>query len=232
MYFIVENLLGAQELARVQSLIGDAKFIDGKATANLAKSRKHNLEMEVGESYANVAELLNSAVDQSSKLNMRLIPRFRSQPIVSRYDAGMFFTEHIDAPIQGRITQVGRSPGRFGQNFVRTDYSMTLFLGNPGSYDGGELELRVFEDTKLIKLQAGSAVCYSTGIPHSVRPITRGERFAAIYWFQSLIRDVQIRRLHWDLYVLEEKLQQNGQRDFAEQAASIRNNLLRYTADV
>jgi PKHD-type hydroxylase len=81
-------------------------------------------------------------------------------------------------------------------------------------------------------LKAGGAVCYSTGIPHSVRPITRGSRVAAIYWFQTLIRNVQVRRELWEQYLLEEELKAAGLLNLAEKAASVRNNLVRYLADV
>src|SRR6202011_846624 len=106
------------------------------------------------------------------------------------------------------------------------------FLTEPDTYDGGELELRLLEEAKPIKLRAGSAVCYATGIPHSVRQITRGSRIAAIYWFQSLIRDVQLRHEIWEQYQLEERLQHSGQRELAAMAGSIRANMVRYLAEL
>jgi PKHD-type hydroxylase len=144
----------------------------------------------------------------------------------------MFYRSHTDAPIQGAHTQLGRTPGRFGQNFVRTDYSMTLFLAAPESYDGGELELRFCDEVRRVKLRAGSAVCYSTGIPHSVCQVTRGSRIAAIYWFQSLIRDPHVRRVIWDQYELEQALLECGQTELALRASDVRKNLIRYLAEV
>jgi len=233
MFFLVNDLLGAVDLERVRRLISQAKFIDGVVTAQgVAKGTKNNREMEVSDSYVELTQLLDRAVDSSEKVNLRLFPRYRTNPIFNRYDSGMFYAEHVDAPIQGGITQIGRSGGRFGQNFIRTDYSMTLFLSDPNTYDGGELELRLFDDSKLIKLRAGSAICYSTGIPHSVRPITRGSRVAAIYWFQSLIRNVQIRAELWEQYSLEKELNKMGQKDLAAKAATIRNNIVRYLAEL
>ena len=37
-----------------------------------------------------------------------------------------------------------------------------------------------------VKLNAGSAVVYPTGRRHQVLPVTRGIRYAAIFWIQTL----------------------------------------------
>lgn len=232
MLFVIDNLLSPGTVQRISRLIGKATFIDGRATAGVSRDVKNNREMGVSEIYLELTETLEQAIESSVKINMRVLPRFRTNPIINRYDVGMFYAEHIDEPIQGRVTQVGRTPGRFGQSFLRTDYSMTVFLSDPGDYDGGELDLRLLEDRKLVKLPAGSAVCYSTGIRHSVRPVTRGTRVAAIYWFQSLIRDVQLRKEVWEQYCLEESLNLAGQQELALKASTIRSNLIRYLADV
>jgi PKHD-type hydroxylase len=233
MFFLVEDLLNPEQIENVEKLILRANFVDGVISArSLSRDIKNNREMQVSECYASLAALLDHAITSSTKINVRLLPRFRTNPIFNRYDVGMFYAEHTDAPIQGGVTQFGRSAGRFGQNFLRTDYSMTLFLTDPASYDGGELQLQLFGESKLVKLRAGSAVCYSTGLPHSVRPVTRGFRIAAVYWFQSLIRSAQIRSVIWEQYLLEEALRSSGQLDLASKAESIRSNLVRYTAEI
>jgi PKHD-type hydroxylase len=230
MFFTVENLLGSRELECVGPLLRQAQFVDGAVTAQ--GGSKRNQEMAVSQSYAELIEILNRALEISDKINMRIFPRYRTNPIINRYDTGMFYAEHIDSPIQGGTTQVGRAPGRFGQSFVRTDYSMTLFLSDPSTYEGGELCLRIAEELRTVKLRAGSAVCYATGIPHSVRPVTRGTRIAAIYWFQSYIREPQLRSALWDQRCLEHELNRAGQSELAGKAATIRSNLIRYLAEI
>ena len=232
MFFIVENLLGGTDLEQAQRYAREAAYIDGKITAKADRDVKNNTEMQVDEQYVRLTEIIERALESSEQLNNRLYPRARSAPIVNRYDTGMYYREHIDFPIQGGRTQVGRAPGRFGQNFIRTDYSMTLFLSPPTSYDGGELEINLGERTELIKLAAGSAVFYQTGVPHAVRTVTRGSRICAISWFQSLIRDTNVRRTLWDLTCLEQQLRQSGSDAFAEKAQSVKHNLLRALADI
>lgn len=231
MYFIVENLLHGEQLEKAQRVAREAAYIDGKASARAAHDVKNNAEMRVDEHYVAIVEMVERALDSSEKVNHRLFPRFRTTPIINRYDTGMYYREHIDLPIQGLQTQFGRAPGKFGQNFVRTDYSMTLFLNPPEAYDGGELEIRIGERTELVKLPAGSAVFYQTGIPHAVRTVTRGSRICAVSWFQSLIRDANIRRTLWDLFLVEKKLVQDGQQELAEQTRAVKYNMLRYLAE-
>lgn len=93
--------------------------------------------MRADKNYLSVVEKVGLAIERNNLINMRVVPRARTNPIINRYDKGMFYRNHIDLPIQGHATQFGRAPGRYGQNFIRTDYSMTLFLSNPDSYDGG-----------------------------------------------------------------------------------------------
>jgi PKHD-type hydroxylase len=228
--FTVPNLLTPSDLQQVQRLIPSGKFINGRVTND--SQDKNNLELEVGEVYLKVVDIINRAIEASEKIIYRMLPRYRTNPIVNRYDVGMQYKEHIDIPIQGFQTQVGKSPGRYGSQFTRTDYSMTLFLSDPLSYEGGELEIRILEDSSKVKLPAGSAVVYTTGIPHRVLPVTRGSRLAAVCWFQSAIRDVNLRRILWDQHCLSERLLQAGQVPFSEDANDIKYNLIRYLAEI
>ena len=231
MYFVVHGLLQGAALDKARMLLSQARFGDGAMTARLGKTIKNNLEMQVGEPYLQLTDLLTQAIDQCEEISERVLPRFRVAPIINRFDSGMYYAEHIDIPVQGMHTQFGRTPGRFGQSFVRSDLSMTLFLSSREEYDGGELELRMGPHRELVKLQAGSAVLYSTGIPHSVRQVTRGSRVCAIYWFQSMIRDASLRETIWDLHCLERKLQQSSH-ELAAEARSVRANLIRCFAEV
>lgn len=234
MIIIIDSLLDSQSLAQAREIVGRARFISGEVTGGNYGERgmKRNVEMEVSGDYVKLIDLLNRAVDENSKLNGRILPRYRVNPIINRYDEGMFYRRHIDAPIQGGVSQLGRTPGRFGQNFMRTDYSMTLFLSDPETYDGGELELELDDSTQRIKLPAGSAVCYATGIGHSVLPIRRGARVCAIYWFQSMIRDVHLRRVLWEQAELATALGGAGNAELAEKANNVRANLIRYLAEI
>jgi PKHD-type hydroxylase len=79
---------------------------------------------------------------------------------------------------------------------VRSDISATLFLSDPDDYDGGELVIEGPFGTQTVKLAAGDLIVYPGSTLHHVTPVTRGVRYAAFFWTQSLIRaDVQRRTL-------------------------------------
>jgi len=231
MWFAVSNVLDRERIDRAAELLRLAKFVDGRATitGSADPHAKNNLEMEVSEPYLKLVDMLDRAVDASHEIGGRLLPRARTTPIINRYDTGMSFAEHVDGPIQGGQTQFGRAPGRFGQNFLRTDFSMTLFLTDPQHYDGGELELREDEQVQLVKLPAGSAVCYQTGTRHSVRPVTRGSRVCAVYWFQSLVQDARLLRAIWELDCVARRLRQTAD---GSELQTIKANFIRCLAQV
>lgn len=85
------------------------------------------------------------------------------------------------------------------QGYLRTDVSATLFLSDPADYDGGELVVHDTYGSHEIKLTLGSLVVYPSGSLHEVRPVVRGERLAAYFFIQSLVPDLEHRRLLYEL---------------------------------
>lgn len=96
------------------------------------------------------------------------------QPKFNRYRSGGRYGQHSDAAIQ------------FG---VRSDLACTVFLSD--DYEGGELAVGGAE----VRLPAGEAIVYECWRPHEVRPVTMGERVAAILWMQSYIRSEEQREV-------------------------------------
>lgn len=76
---------------------------------------------------------------------------------------------------------------------MRLDVSTTLFLSEPTDYEGGELDLRFGDFCLSIKLPAGYAAIYPTGIIHRVRPVKSGRRSVIHWWNQSNIQHPIIR---------------------------------------
>ena len=105
----------------------------------------------------------------------------------SRYEPGMEYGTHVDNAVMS-----GRPP-------VRSDVSLTLFLSEPDTYDGGELTIQTMTGEEQIKLPAGSIVAYPSSSLHRVAPVTRGVRVAAVTWVQSMIRDPACREILFDL---------------------------------
>jgi PKHD-type hydroxylase len=125
----------------------------------------------------------------------------------------------------------GLSP--LGSNYVRSDLSMTLFLNSPESYDGGELCFEGPDEQSMrTKLPAGSSVVYPTGARHSVAEVTRGVRFAAILWIQTLFPIEAHRRAVCDASRLMTMLEENREAPEYMLAQDSFYNLCRIFANV
>src|SRR5690606_22257423 len=110
-------------------------------------------------------------------------------PLFNRYRGGESFSSHVD----NAVRQVRGTPHR-----VRTDLSATLFLSPPENYDGGELTIEDTYGVHEVKLPAGDVILYPASSLHRVVPVTRGERLAAFFWIQSMVRDDGARTLLFD----------------------------------
>jgi PKHD-type hydroxylase len=112
---------------------------------------------------------------------------------------------------------------------LRSDMAATLFLAEPGDYDGGELEIEGEFGVQTVKLAAGDMVLYPASSLHRVAPVTRGARLASFFWIESLVADDAERSLLFDL---DQSIQQlAGRVDAADRQVlkltGIYHNLLR-----
>src|SRR3546814_15138008 len=96
--------------------------------------------------------------------------------LFSRYEPGMAYGVHVDDAVMGRDRP------------MRTDISMTVFLGGPESYAGGELVMETTGGEPATQPGAGSANLYPSTMLHRVAPGTEGGREVAVNWLQSLAR--------------------------------------------
>ena len=111
-------------------------------------------------------------------------------PTLTRYQPGMNYGPHTDSA----FLPVGQPP-------LRSDVSCTIFISDPGSYEGGELVVYMGSQEVRVKGNAGQAVFYASTSVHQVAPVTSGERLVMITFVESQIADQMQRNL---LYVLGE----------------------------
>ena len=126
------NVLSPAELKRIETLLDASAFRDGSASARGgAKEAKQNLEYRYGDNPARDKELgalVVQALGRHPEFMEVARPKAVMTPIFSRYETGMNYGTHTDAPA---MNEGGRS--------IRIDLSVTLFLSDPDSYQGGEL---------------------------------------------------------------------------------------------
>ncbi len=187
----IPELLTRADAAQLRERLEAAPWIDGKATAGAQSARaKHNLQIPEDAPLAReLGQTLLTALGQSEAFVSAALPLRVFPPLFSRYEPGMQFKPHIDNAIRF-------APGHVR---VRTDIASTLFLSDPDDYDGGELVINDTYGEQRIKLGAGDLVVYPASSLHRVEPITRGARWAAFFWTQSMVRDDGQRRTLYDL---------------------------------
>jgi PKHD-type hydroxylase len=175
----VPAVLSAETLAQLRQRLSAAPWNDGRVTAGPQSGAvKHNLQLPEDSAEARaLGDMVLAALDRSALFLSAALPARIYPPLFNRYGPGMAFGDHIDNAIRA-VTGT--------RHRIRTDVSATLFLSEPDSYDGGEL---VIEDRPGIKLSAGDMLVYPATSLHRVTPVTRGERVAAFFWVQSMVKD-------------------------------------------
>ena len=214
----IGNVIDAAELHALQeALAARALYENGASTAGAgAAAVKANLQGRPASSLVRGAcEKVRRSLLANETLCAAALPVAFARVMINRYETGMGYGWHSDESfIDG----------------VRTDLSFTLFLSDPASYDGGALEIASSGGTDVFKLDAGSALVYSSGDLHRVENVTRGVRLAAVGWIQSRIRSTEQRELQFNLASTLAKLAPS-QAEAASELAATRHKLLRMWSD-
>jgi PKHD-type hydroxylase len=197
MLLTISELLNPAQLDKIHETLEGAEFVDGRLTAGFAAARvKHNLELKPEpERMQRLVRILMAALGHNETFRFAALPHRVADPIFARYTPGMTYGDHVDDPIMGAQ----------GPRF-RTDVSMTIFLNDPATYEGGELVMRTPFGERTVKLPAGDAVIYPSSSLHRVAPVSAGERLVALTWIQSYVRDPARRELLYELNLAREQL--------------------------
>ncbi len=157
-----------------------------------------------------------AALKRNKTFRRVALPRTIRPPLISRYRAGMNYGPHVDDALMGSGVM------------ERSDISVTVFLSDPGAYQGGELVMNSPFGEREIKLPAGHAVVYPSSTLHRVAPVTRGERLAAVTWVRSQVRDPARREILYDICRMRETLANfDPEGEAADLAFKTHANLLR-----
>jgi PKHD-type hydroxylase len=192
MLICIPDILAPAELTHCQSLLRDADWRDGRMTAGAQSALvKRNLQLPADSPAAREAGLIIlRALGRNETFLSAALPKAILPPLFNRYVTGQTFGVHVDNAIRANPETGDR---------IRTDLSMTLFLSEPDSYDGGELVIETQYGSQEVKLPAGHMVLYPATSLHQVLPVTRGERVASFFWLQSMIRGTEERTILFDL---------------------------------
>jgi PKHD-type hydroxylase len=218
MLLIIKDVLTAEECDRVVEQMAALRYQPGTKTAGwharLVKDNEQADRMHPG--YAPLNTRVSQAIMGNAEFAMACRPRHLTNIRFSRYREGMQYGTHVDdALIQN----------------VRSDVSFTLWLADPGSYDGGELIMETTGEAGY-KLNRGELIAYDSTSLHRVAPVTRGERICAVGWAQSRVRDPAQREILYELDVARREIfaRESKSREF-DLITKSHANLLRMWAD-
>jgi len=184
----IKNLLTGPECERLAALAGELNFVDGRVS-NPANVSKQNLQADPADpKYAESVQIVGAAFARSREFGSFALPKRVAPPLLCRYEPGMKYGAHADAAII-QLPNVK----------LRSDLSCTVFINEPGSYEGGELAMIVGNQTLAFKGTPGEAIVYPSTLLHEVVPVKSGQRLVSITFIESLIPDVHQRTQIYEL---------------------------------
>lgn len=222
MFLRLSQVLSATEVQELMGLAQKGRFVDGRKTAGKHLHGRKNVEqLEASDDETKrIDAIVLSAFRRHTEFQNFAMPRRALNVRLSRYGLGMEYGRHVDGAIVGDV------------NPMRSDLSVTIFLSDPASYDGGELKLQTAYGIESIKLLSGDAVVYATLLPHWVEPVKHGERIVAITWIESFIRDPLQRQILFDLKVANDKVwEKDPESEEIDMLNNIHSNLVRMWAN-
>lgn len=219
----VPEILSHDELARVRAALDTADWTDGRETVGVQGARvKRNEQLpDASPVRAELARIVLAALARSPLYFAAALPLKTLAPRFNRYHDGGEYGFHVDGAVM-------RSEG----GHLRSDISCTLFLNDPGEYDGGELVVGDTYGEHEVKLPAGDLILYPSSSLHRVAPVTRGARLASFFWAQSMVRDDARRAMLFEMDAAIERLRASGaDADAVLRLTGVYHNLLRQWAE-
>ena len=179
--FYIRQLLSSEDLATVTEYLRHAEWSKSRdKIPEYLSGGQTNSEMVAGILRNEISKTVFAEIDADQGFRDRVFPKNSTDLIVSRSEVGEGFYVHLDT------TSVG-------------EFSTTVFLSDPDTYEGGELCLYLEEEIRKFKLPAGTAITYTTGALHCVAKVTAGVRHAGVFWTASLVKDVRYREILSDI---------------------------------
>ncbi|ADL00370.1 Fe2+-dependent dioxygenase [Brevundimonas subvibrioides] len=198
----IPEVFSKDEVARLRAILDAGPWADGNATSGHQSARaKDNTQLpQDSEAAREVGAIVEQALAANAMFVSAALPHTVFPPLFNRYEGGQAFAAHVDNAI--RVHPSGLR--------IRSDLSATLFLSEPGDYDGGELVIEDLYGPQSVKLPAGDMVLYPSRSLHRVTPVTRGARVSSFFWIQSLVKDDAARETLFQLDVATQRVAVGG----------------------
>ena len=188
----IPEVFTPEQVETLRQTLQAGPWLDGAATAGpLAAEAKRNLQYSTeAADYPALAQAVAAALERHPLFMSAALPQSVLPFMFNRYTGGGTYGDHVDNAIQ---------LNKYSGQRVRTDISVTVFLSDPDSYEGGDLIIEDTYGSHEVKLPAGDAILYPSSSLHRVEPVTAGERIAAFSWVESLVPDAWQRSMLFNL---------------------------------
>lgn len=226
MLITIPSVFSKTEVSKINQHLAQGEWIDGQQTAGeQARSVKQNQQLADDSQLAQqLGDIVLDALARHPLFISAALPLKIFPPMFNRYAGGETYGKHVDNAVRfvpGTATR------------IRSDLSATLFLSEPETYQGGELDIQAQFGSQKIKLSSGDMILYPSSSVHQVTPVTEGSRVSVVLWLQSMVRDHQQRDM---LFELDQSIQslttQHGhQDDNVMTLTGLYQNLIREWAD-
>ena len=220
MLITIANVLDHGALEQVRSLAKTVRWNDGAETAGAtAREVKRNLQADLtSRTGAQLRDQLIQAISSNTVLQSAAQPSRFSKLLISKTEEGGGYGLHVDNALMP-----------LGDEKMRTDLSFTLFLSDPDSYEGGELQIEHAGQSMSLKPNAGDLVLYPSTSLHRVNEVTSGTRLACVGWIESRVQRPDDRELLFDMANLKATLAQQHSAQSPEMlmSAKMLSNLIR-----
>lgn len=222
----IPEVFSKDEVARLRAILDAGPWADGNVTSGHQSARaKDNAQLpEDSPAATEVGAIIEQALAANAMFISAALPHTVFPPLFNRYQGGQAFAAHVDNAI--RLHPSGLR--------IRSDLSATLFLSEPGDYDGGELVIEDLYGPQSVKLPAGDLILYPSKSLHRVTPVTRGARVSSFFWIQSLVKDDAARETLFQLDIAIQRVAVGaGPSDQAVlELTGVYHNLLRRWSEV
>jgi PKHD-type hydroxylase len=194
--YYVRKVLEKEQIELIQNLLKHAEehnlWHDGLLSGGGYVSTKSNKELSDLQMLQTINDCIMQSLDCDKKFLTYTAASSTNLNIISKTESGNYYNPHFD-------------------NWCNGDYSTTVFLSDPETYDGGELCLLMGnDDEKMFKLDAGWAITYPTGTIHRVNKVVSGTRYVSVFWTKSKIKDNFMRNLNYQLELLIDGLEKQS----------------------
>ncbi|CAI0728673.1 Fe2+-dependent dioxygenase [Serratia ficaria] len=221
----IPEVLTPEEVHCLLHTLAETPWVDGRvSTGEQGAKVKNNRQLDMQSAgYKKAQAVVGAALQRNPLFFAAALPARLSNPLFNSYRNAQFYGFHVD----GAMRQNDAS------GWMRTDLSATLFLVDPGGYEGGELVVNDSYGQHSVKLPAGDMILYPASSLHCVTPVTKGHRVASFLWVQSMVRDDRKRT---QLFELDQNIQKLrtafGEQDEILSLLNLYHNLLREWAEV